>query len=116
MNLNEYINAIFNNMQQANGDGSAVFNPGASNAVICCYNIMSQYAIARRIKSVPVPVMVTNKNIDAKESYTLLKFNLNGNVSLDIDVLYSIVEKLQYSQYVQFNAYGATLNMEISNL
>lgn len=76
---------------------------------------MARYADARRIKNIPAPVMVMNKNIESQDCYTLLKFNTNAGATLHADILYNIIEQMNLSQNIQLSEFGATLNMEIYN-
>ena len=110
--LTEYINAIYKNMYQVTGNGSSVFNPGASNAIIACHKIMVEYAAIRRIKNLPTPIMVVNKTADNQQSFTQLRFNLNCGAALDIHVLYSIIEKKGLNN-IRLDEFNTTLNMDV---
>jgi hypothetical protein len=86
----------------------AVFDPGVSDTMIFCHNIMSQYAKKKKLTHIPCPISINNKNNEGKDSYTLLKFE----PSIDCDLLSDIFSEKGYSD-VNIEEYNMSVNVEI---
>jgi hypothetical protein len=85
-----------------------VFDPGVSDTMILCHNVMSQYAKEKKISKVPCPISINNKNIQGKDSYTVLKFE----PSLDSNLLTDIFSKNGYPD-ISIEEYNMSINVEI---
>jgi hypothetical protein len=85
-----------------------VFDPGVSDTMILCHAIMSQYAKEKQLKKAPCPISINNKNIQGKESYTVLKFEPN----LDSNLLFDIFQKHGCPD-VSIEEYNMSINIEI---
>jgi hypothetical protein len=86
----------------------AVFDPGVSDTMILCHNIMSQYAKEKKLPKPPCPISINNKNIQGKDSYTILKFE----PTIDTNLLSDIFTKHGYPN-VSIEEYNMSINVEI---
>jgi hypothetical protein len=86
----------------------AVFDPGVADTMILCHNVMNQYAKEKQLPQAPCPISINNKNLQGKDSYTVLKFEPN----LDIGLLSDIFSKNGYSD-VSIEEYNMSVNVEI---
>jgi hypothetical protein len=85
-----------------------VFDPGVSDTMILCYNVMSQYAKEKKISDIPCPISINNKNIQGKDSFTVLKFE----PTIDTNLLSEIFVKNGY-QDISIEEYNMSINVEI---
>jgi hypothetical protein len=86
----------------------AVFNPGVADTMILCYNIMGQYAKEKLLSSIPCPISINSKNLQGKDSYTVLKFEPD----LDIALLSDIFNRNGLGD-VSIEEYNMSVNVEI---
>jgi hypothetical protein len=69
---------------------------------------MSQYAKEKKLPKAPCPIFINNKNIQGKDSYTVLKFDS----SIDSNLLSDIFAKKGYSD-ISIEEYDRAINVEI---
>jgi hypothetical protein len=107
--LHNYIKETQKTIDSKGENGAdAVFDPGVSDTMILCHNIMSQYAKEKKLQKPPCPISINNKTIEGKESYTVLKFD----PSVDANLLADIFAKNGY-QDISIEEYNMSINVEI---
>jgi hypothetical protein len=109
LTLHEYIKETKKTIDSKGENGAdTVFDPGVSDTMILCYDIMNQYAKAKKLPKPPCPISINNKNIEGKDSYTMLKFD----PSIDINLLSDIFNQKGYPD-VNIEEYNFSVNVEI---
>jgi hypothetical protein len=85
-----------------------VYDPGVSDTMILCHEVMSQYAKEKKTNDILCPISINNKNIQGKDSYTILKFE----PTIDINLLAEIFAKKGYAD-ISIEEYNMSINVEI---
>lgn len=108
--LTEYICSARNSLYSAGADGSIVYNPSIADAMITCWNIMGEYSRIKKIEEYPLPLAIVNKiDDDGIQSYTLLKFP----VEIDVPIIMDIVDRRGINNIVDIEEYNSCINIEI---
>jgi hypothetical protein len=107
--LHDYIQETQKTIDSKGENGAEIiFDPGVSDTMILCYNVMSQYAKEKKLPKAPCPMFINNKNIQGKDSYTVLKFD----PSLDSNLLADIFSRKGYGD-ISIEEYDRSINVEI---
>jgi hypothetical protein len=85
-----------------------VFDPNVSDTMILCHDVMNQYAKEKKLGDLPHPFSINNKNIQGKDSYTVLKFE----PPIDSNLLLDIFTKKGYPD-ISIEEYNMSINIEI---
>jgi hypothetical protein len=107
--LHNYIRETQKTIDSKGENGAeAVYDPGVSDTMILCYRVMSQYAKEKKLQKPPCPISINNKNIQGKDSYTVLKFD----PTIEPNLLSDIFAKNGYPD-VPIEEYNMSINVEI---
>jgi hypothetical protein len=107
--LHEYIKETKRTIDSKGENGAdIVFDPGVSDTMILCFDVMNQYAKVKKLPKVPCPISINNKNIQGKDSYTVLKFE----PTIDSNLLLDIFTQKGHSD-INIEEYNMSVNVEI---